>query len=59
MLSSYYVSAVKEMVYMPKDLAMEKLMSLVDDYEYEYSVSFSVAYDKICDAYTDAALGRL
>ncbi len=50
----YYVEAVKELVYLPKETASNNLRELIDLYMEEYQISLDEAYSDLVGVYIDA-----
>lgn len=55
---SYYVDAIKELVYLPKETASEYMIDLITRYQEENEISFEEAYSDLTGVYVDALLWK-
>ncbi len=55
---SYYVDAIKELAYLPKETASVYLIDLINRYQEENDISFEEAYSDLTGVYVDALLWK-
>lgn len=55
---SYYVDAIKELAYLPKETASVYMIDLITRYQEENEISFEEAYSDLTGVYVDALLWK-
>ena len=55
---SYYVDAIKELAYLPKETASAYMIELINLYQAENDISFEEAYSDLTGVYVDALLWK-
>jgi len=55
---SYYVDAIKELAYLPKETASVYMIELINNYMEENEISFEEAYSDLTGVYVDALLWK-